>query len=427
VISERQVFEALPRSGFLRSYVEWAGRWLESNVAFHVSGALALLAQSVSPGLAFPGITPLRANFYALLVGPSSASGKTRSIDAAKSVLERAMPKSIMATPGSPQACIDALNGTPQILLYPEFGSFLQNTESGVLAPLRMTLTDLYDCGVAGRDLVKSRQRPKQKDPEQNPRLSVFGGVTPGLLEAYTTEIDWSEGFLARFFTMYASSDRQLPYARFEGSEGTAERDRLADLLLSYSKAADPFTGDDPKPCGGFTLGAASRWDAWCVELKKAALKGDNAVRAAIHRAHGHALKVALLLSWDFGTARSGAPWNVDLDTLEPALAFTQLHIESVEEIAAGLASDRDMRDERRLYRAIEDTPIEFGEAILKARLTKKRGYEMIESLLEKKMVVRLTETDMTAPIRYMRKRLSNVIPFPMKRAEGDPSDPFFD
>lgn len=420
MITEKQVFAALPRSGFLRSYVEWAGRWLEANVAFHLPAALALLSQTVPTDLGFPGVTVMRANFYGLLVGPSSVSGKTRSVEAAQGVLDRVLPDRILTKPGSPQACIDALNGLPQILFYDEFGSFLQGTEGSQLGPLRMVLTDLYDCGRAGRALVKDRQKGKQaKTTEPNPRLSLLGGVAPGLLEEFTTEIDWTEGFLARFFTIYASAERRVPYSQFD--TGATERDRLADLLAGYyAQAADAFT--PIQPCQGFTVAAASLWESWRSKLRKRADRSDDASRAAIHRAQGHALKAALLLTWDYGQARSGQPWLVDTDALEPALAFTELHMQSVEEIAEGLASSFDMKDQRRMYRAIGEEPITFGEAIKRAKLTKKRGDEMVTTLIEKGMIVRITDSDMTAPVRYARKR-GNVIPFPMK--ESELADPF--
>src|SRR3989337_2802630 len=141
MITDKQVLDALPPNGFLRSYVRWAGRWLEAGTAFHVSAGLALLAQSVPTEMEFPGVTKTRANLYALLVGPSSVSQKTRSIQAAESVLQEALPGSIMTRPGSPEACIEAISDrVPQILFYEKFGSFLQGTKKGrgQLAPLRM-------------------------------------------------------------------------------------------------------------------------------------------------------------------------------------------------------------------------------------------------------------------------------------------------
>lgn len=424
MITEKQVFAALPKSGFLRAYVEWASQWIEANASFQVATALSLLAQSVPTTMFFPGIPKLRANFFALLVGPSSASGKTRSIEAAKSVLQDSIPSAEMTQPGSPQACLDALNGNPQILFYDEFGSFLRSTEVGQLGPLKLVLTDLYDCGKAGRHIIGSAGR-KAKPPEPNPRLSVLAGVAPGLLEDHTDQTDWSEGFLGRFYTLFACSEREINRTDFD--VGEADRLRLAEMLSSYKNVIDYFNAVTFQPCQGFTLGGSRVWNEWRASIRSRVASGDGAIKSAIHRAQGHCLKIALLLAWDYGDARSGQPWKIDFDIVETAIKFTEWHIESVEEIAADLAPDRDMKDERRMYKAIEETPILYSEALKKAKLVKKRADDMINSLIAKKLIYRVDESDLTAAIKYARVRQSNVIPFRGKKAEGsdDPPDPF--
>src|SRR3972149_4285926 len=106
MITEKQVLDALPRAGFLRAYVSWAGQGLESNLAFHVPAALSLLSQPVPPPLGFPGKPAMRANLFSLVVGPSSSSAKTRTIQAAEEVLRVALPRARGPHPGSPQASL---------------------------------------------------------------------------------------------------------------------------------------------------------------------------------------------------------------------------------------------------------------------------------------------------------------------------------
>jgi hypothetical protein len=413
MISDKQVLEALPPNGFLRSYVRWAGRWLEAGIAFHVPAALTLLAQTVPAEVHFPGITEMHTNVYALLVGPSSVSQKTRSIQAAESVLQAALPERIMTRPGSPEACIEGINdGCAQVLFYEEFGSFLQGTEKGrgQLAPLRMVLTDLYDCGRIGKQLVSGRGYKAPQVFKEKPRLSIMAGVTPGLLEAFTTEIDWTEGFLGRFLTMYATSERKNAGAGL--FQGDAARQELVTLLKGYAAVDDIFT-PTVRSCEGLGFGAITLWDEWCHLMKERALKGERESVAAIHRALGHTIKIAMLLSWDYGAARSGEPWNVELSALEPAMKIVNLHIESVEEIAQGLAVDRDMKDERRMLQAITQEPTDYAEALRRARLIKKRADDMIASLLEKNLIARVGDNDIMAPIRYVRTKRTNIIPFP--------------
>jgi hypothetical protein len=273
-----------------------------------------------------------------------------------------------------------------------------------------MVLTDLYDCGRVGKQLVCSSRYKAPQVFKEKPRLSIMAGVTPGLLEAFTTEIDWTEGFLGRFFTMYATSEQKNSNVGL--FQGEAARQELVTLLKGYATTDDIFT-PTVQPCEGFGFGAIALWDEWCHLMKERALKGERESAAAIHRALGHTIKIAMLLSWDYGAARSGEPWNVELSALEPAMKIVNLHIESVEEIAQGLAVDRDMKDERRMFQAISEEPMDYAEALRRAHLIKKRGDDMIASLLEKHLIARVSDTDVFAPIRYVRTRQTNIIPFP--------------
>jgi hypothetical protein len=213
---------------------------------------------------------------------------------------------------------------------------------------------------------------------------------------------------------MYATSERESGAGVFHGED---VRKELSAMLRTYATGEDIFM-PVVKPCEGFGLGALALWDEWCHLLKEMARKSERESNAAIHRALGHAIKIAMLLSWDYGNARSGEPWAVELSALEPAIKIVNLHIESVQEIAQGLAVDRDMKDERRMLQAIGEEPVEYAQALRKAHLIKKRADDMIASLLEKKLIARVSDDDIMAPLRYARLRQTNVIQFPT--AGGD-------
>jgi len=414
VISEKQVWAALPSSGFLRSYVEWASQWVEANVAFHMVAGLTLLSQTVPVEFGFPDVIPLRANLYGLLAGPSSAAGKTRSIEAAKSVLRLAAPAAEMPPPGSPEGFIDALNGRPQIIFYDEFGQFLQSTESGQLSPLRLRFADVYDCGRQGRVLVK-RKGANKKEVEENPRLSILAGGTPGFLEEYTSPIDWMEGFLARFFTVLATSERRLRATTAFG--GDAVRDSIGGVLktLANAGANDLFRTDSP--CRGTSREAGALLETWKDNLRWRADGAPVTVQAAVHRAFAHALKVALLLAWESGRPQNGE-WRVERDDVDAAIAMTELHVESVIEIAEGLAVDRDARDERALLRSFdEDEPKTYGAALKAAKLNNRRGAEARTTLLEKNQITRAPSTDMMEAERFVRVKTARVV-VPFRRPE---------
>lgn len=440
MITEKQVWAALPNSGFLRSYVEWASRWTGATPGFHTVAGLALLAQSVPVDYAFPWSSPLRANFYGLLIGPSGAAGKGRTIGAARGVLKAAFPESEQEQPGSPEGCIESLESKPQIIFYDEFGDFLQRTQQGQLSGLRTVYTNLYDCVKPGHRLVRRPGR-KPKPLAENPRLSILAGGTPSFLEEFTTRTDWEGGFSSRFFMIYATSER-LPPSSFQGER---EQERLARLLASYApdttqaatKPTDIFSNAvvvDAPPveprgdCAGWTLEAETLWDEWIRNLGERVKMATPLLAGPIHRSAGHCAKIAILLSWDSGLARAGGEWRVDRETLERAIAITELHIISASEIVENLTFDRDTRDERDLLDAIGEAPTLYSVALRRARLTAKRGQDAIRTLLTKKAIVRAEMGDGEEYFRRYSEERSNVIPFERPAsAQRAPSNIFED
>jgi len=430
MISEKQVWAALPSSGFLRSYVSWASRWTGAPVGFHTIAGLCLLSQTVPTDYSFPWASPLRMNFYGLLVGPSGMGGKGRSIGIAREVLTPAVPAAEMEQPGSPQGCSESLSGKPQIIFYDEFGDFLEKTKVGQLSALRTTFTNLYDCAKVGNKLV-DRPGKRKLEAQPNPRLSLLGGVTPAFLEEFGSKTDWDGGFMSRFFTIYATSERKPP-SDFQGRE---ERDHLVTLLSAL--ASDTGGGREDLfnarpalcPCGGWSTDAVTLWDEWMEEKDRIAARSPPLISGAIDRASACIVKIAMLLAWDRGDARERVRWFLPADLLSHAIALTSLHLESITEVAAGLVFDRDARDERDMFRAIGTTPTLHRKALRDSGLSARRGAETIRTLMEKGRIQSVNGGD--GEVRYVQiPDPSNVIPFkPLVRIvdeDGPGSDDLF-
>lgn len=390
MISESQVKAILPPSGFLRSYVDWAERCADSHLIYHVAAALSLLSMSLPRDYFFPFGGKLRANFYTLCVGDSTKSRKTAAINLAAEVLREAFPDREMEHPGSPEALVDELiERSQRLLLLAEFGSFLAQTETGQLSSIRARLTEIYDAQPVSRRLVR---RKGDEAVCKDPRLSIIGGVAPDFLEDHTSEGDWGGGFLARFCTFLAKRERLLD----EPLHDPAGLTRLAEMLRGF--LPDPFRDGStmPKPCTGFSPRASALWRDWNRSVESRAVHPK--VRAAVARAPGHALKMAMILAWDVGAGRSGAAWELDAPELNLATQLTETHIESVLALADGFAADRDMRDRRRVLRAVNGHPTTFGEIIRTAQVTARRGREMIETLTAERSIVRVPVEGSTEP-----------------------------
>jgi hypothetical protein len=347
-------------------------------------------------------------------VGPSGAGGKGRAISASRDVLTGAIPEAELEQPGSPEGCIDALKSKPQVVFYDEFGEFLSRTQNGQLAGLRMIYTNLYDCVKQGRLLVQ-RQGKKKASPAEQPRLSILGGVTPSLLEEFTSRVDWEGGFMSRFFMIHATGERTPP-TQYQGQDMKA---KLAEKIASFAKftveveakgnlfEGGPSIGE----CAGWSNEAAQVWEAWIQELEERRSQEPILCGGGIHRTAAYTAKIALLLCWEKGIPQGGAPWAIPVGALYRAREIARLHVDSLSEVAGDLVFDRDLRDERDLLRATSPLPVTLGEAIRKSGLTLRRGREALGSLLEKGRIV--LKVDLDGRPKYVSKDRENVILFP--------------
>jgi len=391
MITESQVWSVLPRSGFLPRYVQWGTEWIVANPAFHLVCGLALLAQTVPGNYGFPDSPPKRANFYGLCVGPSSRAGKSRAILAAQETLDLTLPTVTMIRPGSPQAFLEDLTGSNQILFYDEFGEFLQSTQQGQLAQLRSSIMQAYDCAKMSRSLMADKRQGKASK-QVKPRFSILGGVAPDLLESFSTLTDWRGGFFARFFTVNSSREERLP--RPFDKPRKIEQQALAEILRSYAqdRPLDPhnFITDSEPDCLGRTDEAEEFWRTWTKALEKRSENAPGAVIAGVNRAIDYAIKIALLLAWDSGEGRSLGGWRISLDTTRSAIAITDLHIESVIEVAQNIAPTQEGQRIRSLYNALsEDEPRTLGQALLRMgfAMNKQQARYALETLLEMGLV----------------------------------------
>lgn len=529
MIKEAQVWDALPSHGFLRSYVEYASHCTDANIAFHVAGGLSCLTQCAPIDYAVPYTSPLYGTMYSMVVGASSRSRKTASLNIAQRIIREAIPDSVVETPGSQEGLYEGLRHNPrQLVLFPEWGEFLAKAEEGYMMPVKTALTNVWDCldeateiltpqGWKGRGEVKvgdecyslntatgllevvpvldygerpvregermfvlkgnrsdirtteghrfclhgsldggtvwmtgaewvasqkamrlplpvagvstpmwtnidigtptlepsrpgevvwcisnrnetivtrrngrvaiignclptGRALAKKRDGIiEKPRLSIFCAIATDLLERHTEQADWTGGFLARFLTFYAEPEREFPTPPIDDVE---ERLRMVRWLEGLA---------DPRIAPGRSLWldaqAQEVWQDWYETLRPLISGSSKRASAACSRASAIAAKIALLLAWDIGEARSGGPWSVGLKELEPSLKLTNLHLESVLELGERVTGTRDMRDRSLVLRAIGMQPTPLGWILREAEMLKRRAKEVLESLVEEKAI----------------------------------------
>jgi hypothetical protein len=379
MITEAEVLAALPSHGFVRAYVEYASQCTDANAAYHLGGALTCLTQTTPLDFCVPYASPLWSNLYTLVVGDSSKSRKTAAINICQRVLREAVPGSVGEVPGSQEGLYEGLRHQQrQLIVYGEFGEFLAKSEQGYLMPMKTALTNLWDGVPIGRALAN-----KRAGAVENPRLSLLCGVATDLLERHTEQADWTGGFLARFLTLYAEPEREFASPPIDDA---ARRQGVVSWLASIASPPAP-----PGPCRWLDASAKQMWDDWWADLRHLRDGANRRAAAACSRTTSIAAKTALLLSWDIGQARSGQPWHVTVNELEPALKIANLHLGSVIELGERVAGSKDMRDRATVLRNISvEVPTPFGYILSQSAMLKRRAQEVIDSLMEERMIERV-------------------------------------
>ena len=384
-ITEDEAIAALPArtDSFLFQYVKWACKQTDAPMAYHIGTALSILAVTapVNHGACIAGPT-LHANMFVLLAGRSGEDRKSTAAGMGKALLQAGAPGLIAPEPGSEQGFVDQLAEQPvQLVYYSEFGSFLAKANGGgYYEALKTRLNEVYDGGTVGRKKANGKGVMIER-----PRVTVLGACATPYLEAYTTPVDWTGGFMGRWLVLFAHRERLY-------AQGTKPDPALTKALQDdlYQRVVDAGLHGSGE-CLGFTDAASKRWVEWFHDVNNRDLpEYIIGVRARVSTT---ALKVALVLAWDYGGVRGGQPWAIDLDVLEPAIKIAELHLQSVVALSELLTESKDMRDRRRILLALKAGPRTSAELLRDAKMLKRRFNDVLDTLLTENSIGRLGDS----------------------------------
>jgi hypothetical protein len=390
----KNIVLSLPDNTFLKHYVIYGSHLTDCNAVYHIAAGLSILAQTVHDDLHTRLGSKLHGNIYTLAIGPSTQSRKTASVQIARELIDEALPGQAAKGPGSYEGLVDSLVAkSRQLLLYEEFGSLLAQAERSYLTPIKSTLTGIYDGTPVGRELAKGRRKDVQV--AQKPRLSIFGACTSGYLSRHSEPVDWTDGFFARFLVFRADRARRNDFPSRDIPEIRAWLVNALRERNGCSSAPEWF---------GIDNSASGIWRSWSERLDTLQIRAPKEVAGAVGRAQGHTLKIALLLAWDMGHSRQGAPWSFTAEHLEPAIEIVKIHLESVFILGEELAGTTAMNDRMSVLQAIKETPTMLGQICRGSRLLKRRVLEVMETLREEKVIEVVQVQDGTNIIEAYRR-----------------------
>lgn len=368
-ISERDASAVLPPNSWTKLYCEHAFVNTTSPLIYQVGMALTILGATcpMTYGLAYPP-SALRANLYTMLVGRSGDDQKSTALGIAKDILREADKKLIGRTPVSDAGLLEDLAEIPkQTIFYPELGTFLSMTRQEYAQSLKPLYTELWD-----NEPVQRRRANNKIVAVNEPRLSLGAAVSLPYLEAYTLAEDWSGGFMGRWLVLWGQRERVEALPTIDNTR----RKALVDALIV--RATAPSAGW----CLGLDSGAKNLWKDWFDRLSKRNF--PSVARGVKTRAPGIALRIALVYGWDFGPPfKSDAPWRINPDILEPAIALTDLYIRSVEELSDVIADHEDGRIRRSILECLNEFPsgATLGQVLGRVKRRKRVVVEAIDGL----------------------------------------------
>ena len=374
-LTASEVVAAVPmRDCFITRYMRWATPQTDAPIAYHLATALGLLA-TVAPtdlSVVYAG-PPMHANLFVLVAGRSGEDRKSTATAMGRGLLLRAAPSLAGHEPGSAEGLIDALAAQPtQLISYSEFGSFLARAQEGsYFEAIKTRYNELFDAIPVQR--VKASGKGVIVD---KPRVSILAACATPYLEKYTEPVDWSGGFMGRWLVFYSHREKLLPF-------GAAPDPALEASLVGELGARSTM---QVGRCIGLDAEAERVWTAWFHDVSNRPL--PDYIVGARARVPTMAMRIALLLGWDYGGARRGTDWAITKDEIEPAIRIAELHLRSVTAIADVLCESRDMRDRRAVLGVVQARgPITFGDICKHAKLLKRRAHEILDTLCEERTV----------------------------------------
>lgn len=386
MITEKEVWDALPQDGFTRTYVEYACKQTTSPIGYHLGTALSILGTTCPVDYSMRYAGSLYPNLYTLLVGRSGEDQKSTSLNIGKRLLGRANSQLIGDYPGSAEGLIDSIGRqATQIIPMSEFGKFLSSAQKGYFEPVKTALTDLWDC-----EPIQRAKANGVVTRVEDPRLSVLAACSIPYLEKHTLSEDWTGGFMGRWLVMYCRRERLDPNPV---GDPTLESYLVSELerRASISQAG---------PCMGLDSDALELWTAWFHDLYKRKGLATN-IQGVLSRVPTIARKIALIYAWDYGKATTGHPWYMGLDVLYPAIHVAELHLRSLIGLFEKIADSADARLRRQVLYAFEVNGgiATLGQVLRILKMKKRVVSECIDGLIEERTIERVEGTH--NPIAY--------------------------
>jgi len=361
MISEEQVWSALPPQGFLHTFIRHCYEASDAHLAFALAGGLVTLA-TFAPYIEVQHGSPVPPHLWSMLVGDAYDSRKSTIVGISRRMVAQVDPARILVNPESSAALVEALADQEQAVFFQsEMGDFLTSTGRGSYkASLRTKMMECWDGSPISKGKVKKNAVYVNK-----PRLSLLGGVATQFVQSNSGADEWMNGDFSRYFIVYTGThefpggrerDNPLPTDHPWGFGESVE-------ILSRLHGLAPDVG----PCVGWGGDAVKKY--WVEQMAQMEddlharhdREGMAWARSSLGRARVTGIKAALLWSFDCGPAwwaaqhHPGRGWRLNKEAIDFGVAIAAVHAESVMTLLSRLDANHYERQRRRVLSVFED------------------------------------------------------------------------
>lgn len=298
---------AIPETGFLRNYYDYAGELTDAPEHYHLFVGLGLISAALGNHVYLSGYgnKNIYPNMWLILLAPSSFFRKTTSLGIGRSILSLVDRKLILPSEFTPEALTHMLKESPQGLLFVnEFAGLLAHFERSYMLGTKEFLTDIFDCPP-----YYDRKTKTETVLIENPCLSIMAASTIEWLNGRIKEGDMRGGFLNRF--IYIPALRKSRVMAFPPEPDNSLCQTLAQQLREIRELRG--TAD--------LSGVRDQYSEWYQRHEKSLYKQRNQeiLSGFYARLADYTLKVAIIYE-----ASSSGSLSISAESLQQAIALIE-------------------------------------------------------------------------------------------------------
>lgn len=295
-----------------RRLSDWIDTWLDYNdnteppVSYHLWTALSILSAAVERKVYLQWHTKIYANLYVVLVGPAGKTKKGTAMGPGLSMLRKLESLNIAAEATTKEALVDSLkkhgdrsfqHPTDPGNIYKYSAMTVYSEELTVFlgysnVDLMAWLCDWYDC----RADWTYRTRGRGEEALSNVWVSLFGAITPALLQSTMPTDMLGGGLASRTIYVYEQNRRKKVPVPYEYNEQT----QMFDLIQHHAFESDLFrdleTISNLTGQFRFTKEFLQFWEHWYTKSRPPKIE-DPRMETYRQRRPTHFLKLSMLLN----------------------------------------------------------------------------------------------------------------------------------